>query len=163
VREARGARGVVGGARTGGGVLAVQRGQQRIVQGLHAQAHAGHAERAVRGEALAGRALRVALHGDLGVGGETQTRRQALEDRTEILRRQQRGRAAAEEDRGQLDGARPRARRGQVDLRAQRGHEARHRLGLVRGGVERAVAAADRAERDVDVAAERGRARRPAA
>ena len=130
--------------------------------GLHAEGHAVHArlgqglERAVRHR------VRVGLHRDLRVRGQPETLACLLQNSREVLGREQRGRAAAEEHAVQWARWRPGGlengttetdlRGGVVmvifpgHVRAQLGHRVR---------VEVAVAAAHRAERDVHVQAQR--------
>jgi hypothetical protein len=127
---------------------------------LHADRHAGEAALAQDRERPRVDGLRVGLRGHLGAVLEPEALPDPGQDRDEVLRRQQRRGPAAEEHGG--DG--PLAQRGPglVELEQRGRGEARpvaaaRQLGG-RVGVEVAVAAAGRAERHVDVQAERGQA-----
>src|SRR5207244_11714686 len=96
----------------------------------------------------------IALHGDLGGRLEGKVRAQTVQDRRHRLGGQQGGCAAAQEDALEMDRGRPRRRRGQADLAEEGGHEARDRAGRVGRGVEGAVTAPLRPERDTQVRAQ---------
>jgi hypothetical protein len=138
--------------------------EDRVVQRLDPQAETGDAGRAVGGELPARDALRVALHGDLRVALEREVAADGLEDAGQGVRLQERRRAAAEEDAADADAPGPRQRGQQRQLAVQGRQVPPHRGRVVqRARVEGAVVAAPRAERNVDVKAERrrGRRRRP--
>src|SRR5207249_7733507 len=78
---------------------------------------------------------------------------------SDLLRLEQRGRPAAEEDRGEADAPRPRQLGEQVELAGQRFQITGEQALVERRRVEAAVMAALRAEGDMDVETELGRAR----
>ena len=110
VGEAGGARGVEGLAGRARRVQASQALQHRVVERLHAQADAGDAGPSVGGEGLHGHALGIALHGDLGAGGDGEARAQAVEDGGQLFGGEQRGGPAPEEEAVEPDVGRPRRR-----------------------------------------------------
>ena len=145
-----------------GGMDASERLQNVVAQRLHAERHAIDSCMRVAGEALRLDAARVRFERDLGAGRYRPKLRDAIEDRSDRARLHQRGRAAAEENAGNL--ARPGECRGVLEL-AQVGCE---ETGLVDAAeahvtVEVAVRALLGAERPVDVDAEAHVVRRPPA
>ncbi len=145
----------------GRGVQAVEGRQHAVVQALDAQADPRHPGRAIAREALGGHALGIALHGDLRIRRDAETRPQRRENAGEVVGGKKGRRAAAEENGAEMDGGGPRRRPRQGDLGVEGAQEAGHRRRQIGSGVERAVAAALGAERHVHVGAEPGRSRRP--
>ena len=161
VVEAGRARPVDGGGHPHRVVGAVEGAQDVVDRRLHAEADPVEAGRPQLLEVPRRDAVGVGLRGDLDVVGQAELGRRARHDRAEVGGLQQRGRAAAEEDRLDLDVAVAQHVAGEADL-------ADRRLGVRRPagadlvaeleggvGVEVAVAAAHAAERDVDVETER--------
>ena len=161
IGEARGTGGVEGFARLRRGVEPIERGQDAVVEALNSEADPRDASMPVAGEPLDADGFGIALHGDLGGRLEGKVRAQTVQDRRHRFGGQQGGRAAAQEDALEMDRGRPRRRRGQADLAEEGGHEARDRAGRVRRGVEGAVTAPLSTERDMQVRAQRVRARLP--
>ncbi len=132
-------------------VGAAQAGQHVSARRLHTERHPRYAPGAVGGEELLGHVVGVALHGDLGALGQ----RHPAEDLHQRRRRHQRRGAAPHEDRR-------RRRHPGSDEAVGVGTAGRQvRIGQVvaiRPRRERAVVAAGRAERHVEVDAERARA-----
>ena len=85
------------------------------------------------------------------VGRQLEAGAQPLEDGGELGGGEQRGRTASEEDRRDPHARRPGEPAEEVELALERRQVGRDRAVLEGGGVEAAVAAALRAERDVDV------------
>ena len=157
------AAGLAGGLERRAGAARVVQASERlehgVVERLHAEAHAGDAGRAITREPPARHALRIALDGDLGVGGQPPALAQVLEHGGQRLGLEQRGRAAAEEDGGQAHVARPVEGAEQVELAVQGAQVGIHLPRLQRRRVEGAVVAALHAERNVQVEAERASGR----
>ncbi len=149
-------RGREGGAGLPGGVAPVQARQDRVVQALHAEAHAGDPGSAVAGDALRGHVVRVALDRHLGARLHREARANPVQQRRHLVDGEERGRAAAEEQGVEPDAARPGRGVEQVPLGQERGEEAILAPRGVRRGVERAVPAALDAERQVHVGPEPG-------
>jgi hypothetical protein len=147
-------------------VLPVQGGKDMANVTLHAKRHPGDSRLPQFGERAGIDRFRVGLDGDLGVASQPEFLPDRRDDPADLPRWQQRGRAAAEEDRLDWSSAcgffRCTARQdppGQRDLLPQRA-----RVGLLRRsatqlsvgiGVEVTVTAACPAEWDVDVDAKR--------
>ena len=133
-----------GGHHRTGLMIATKGGEHGRVHRLHTQGDASDARRPVRSKQCVVHRLRVALDGDLG-GGQPLD---AIEDRGEQVARHQRRRAAPDEHR------RGRRESGGGDLGSARRRVLGHQVVAVGPRGERAVVAAPRAERDVDVDAE---------
>jgi hypothetical protein len=139
-------------------VRAVERGQHVRHRGLHAERDARDAAAGERPQALRRHGVGVGLDGDLGVRGDADRVAGGVQQADQVGGREQGGRAAAEEHRGR--GTFRQA--GGVEDRGGEPQLGRRRPGVLRParspaqlggrvGVEVAVAAADRAERDVQV------------
>ena len=151
-------------------VLPVEHGQHARDGGLHADRDAGEADVAQLGEVAGRHRLRVRLGGDLHVVGQPEPVADVADQQPEVFGRQQRRRAAAEEDRrhrwhpvaervpvAEHLGRQPQLAQHGVGVGAAAHARAQFGGGV---GVEVAVAAARLAERHVDVHAERHTARR---
>ena len=129
---------------------------------LHAQRDPGEAGGAQLVEQSRRRRLRVGLGGDLGVRGQREVLADRVEHRGQPVAAQQRRRAAADEHRvdraAPSPAARPPGQLGAQRLKPAVGVRAAQLGGRI--GVEVAVAAAGRAERHMDIDAERRDARR---
>ena len=154
--EAGLARGPECGAGLGGRVPPVEPGQDAVVEALHAEADPGHPRAPVAGETGRRHVVGIALDGHLRPGLEPEARADAVEHGGHLLRVEQRRGAATEEQRVERDVAGPRRRAGQVALAQERGQEAIEPARGVGRGVEGAVAAPLRAERQVHVDPEPG-------
>ena len=159
VGDPRLTRGLERRARAAGVVEPPEPRQHHVVERLDAEAHAVHAGSAVGAELRARDALGIALDRDLRVGGEVEAAPDTVEHRREVLRLEQRGRPAAEEDRGEADAPHPRQLGEQVELAGQRFQITGEQALVERRRIEAAVMAALRAEGDMDVETELGRAR----
>jgi hypothetical protein len=144
------------------GVDPVQDAQDVGGGGLHAQGDPGVPALPQPVEELRRRGLRVALGGHLGAGGESEGRPDAVEHPHQDVRTDEGRRPPADEDR--VDRGRGSGpgedRRGALDLQGGGPFPVGGRGGRTelarRVGVEVAVAAAGRAERDVQIDPERG-------
>jgi hypothetical protein len=145
-----------GGASLGGRVPPVEARQDGVIQALDAEADPGHPGAPIAGQAGGGDVVGVALHGDLGPGLEGEAGADPGEHGRHLLRVEQRGRTAAEEEAVERDAAGPRRGRGEVALAEQRGQEAIQAARGVGRRVERAVPAALDAEGQMHVGAEPG-------
>ena len=125
--------------------------ENRVVEGLHAEAQPIHAAGAIALELRAGHALGITFDGDLGVGDDVEPGADPIEHRRQRLGLHERRRAAAEEDRPQPDPRRPRQRSEQIDLALDRLEVADHGPVLERRRIEAAVPAPLRAERHMHV------------
>ena len=129
--------------------------EQRFVERLHAHRDAVDTGVAQQFRLVGGDGRGIALHGPFARAGEAEPVHRP-EHGLPLLEREQRGRAAAEEDR-----VRPAIRRDQLQLAHQRGDVAVDDIARRRRGVEGAVLALVRAERHMDVqAAHRSSGRR---
>ena len=134
-------------------MLPPEQAQRRRIEALHADRDAVHAGLAKRREPFCLDAGGVRFEGDLDVVRRVEQAARVLDQRGHGLRLHQAGRAAAEEDRGQLAAAEPLRLPGQ--LSAQRGAEAGLGDALPHVGVEVAVRALGQAERPVDIEGQR--------
>ena len=129
-------------------------GQRRVVERLHAERYAIDAGGAVAAETRRLDAGRIGFERHLDVGRDAPMPRDGIEHGGDRRRLHQRGRAAAEEDRG--DGPARHARGSRRDLRRERAHEARLvDAGVAHMAVEVAIGTFRQAERPMDVDAER--------
>ena len=87
------------------GMRAARGGEDVGVEGLHAEAHAVHAEGDVRVERVAVERSGVHLHGDLGVGVDPEAVVERGEDAREEVGGHEGGRATAEKDRAERRGS----------------------------------------------------------
>src|SRR2546425_416358 len=141
-------------------VEAAEPREDRVVERLDTEAQPIHACRAIALELLARHALGVALDGDLGIRADVEASADSVERRRQVLGGQERGRAPTHEDGREAHPRCPRERAEEVDLAMERLEVAGHGPLLEGRGVEAAVAAPLRAERDMDVQPERVRLRR---
>ena len=98
VVEPRRARRAVGGLRIGRGVRASEPAQERVVQRLDAEREPCHPGRPERAEAIPVEPLGIGLERDLGVGREPEPVAGVGQDGGNRLGRQERRRAAPEEE-----------------------------------------------------------------
>lgn len=100
------------------GMDAAEALQATVVEGLHAEAEPVHPGLAVAGERTMLDRAGIGLQGDFRVRREAQARAGKLQETVDCIRREQRGRAAAEEH--GLHGAAPGQRQVEVKVRDQR-------------------------------------------
>lgn len=141
------AKGLHGAAHLTGRVATVEEAQAVVVEGLGAHAHAVHRQVV---EHVAPYVVGVALHGDLRMGIHGEHLIYISEDLVEIGRRQLRGRATPQVDGGEGDGIVGHAIAQQEHLAAERIDIAVVQLGAY-GGIEAAIDATARTERNVNV------------
>ena len=160
VGEARRARGAEGALGVAARVHPVELLQRRIVEGLDADADAVHARFSQRAEALGLRSTRVRLERDLAIRRQVERRGDEVQNAPRLFRREQRGRAAAEEYRGDLPAferelldaaSRFLHQRVRVAARPVLARVAFFQQGVEGVGVEIAIPALGDAEGDVDV------------